>query len=99
MLILEKYSYSVYGIGFDACRSFSSTDGSGFGKNVIIFCADMNSSVHIDNKKIYILVLSKGLSDDLNHTMLTSEKEYFIVFFSDQQKKICLSFHYNGVNS
>ena len=87
MLILEKYSYSVYGIGFDACRSFSSTYGSGFGKNVIIFCADMNSSVHIDNKKTYILVLSKGLSDNLDHTMLTSEKEYYIIFFQINRKK------------
>ena len=36
----DKYSYSGYGIGFDACRTFSSSDGSGFGKNVIIFAAD-----------------------------------------------------------
>ena len=32
MLILIKYSYSGYGIGFDACRSFSLSGGSG-GKN------------------------------------------------------------------
>ena len=47
----DKYLYYVYGIGFDACRSFSLTDGTGFSKNVIIFGADMNSYVPIDNKK------------------------------------------------
>ena len=29
----------------------SISDGSGFGKNVIIFGADTSSSVHVDNKK------------------------------------------------
>ena len=47
----DKYLYYVYGIGFDACRSFLLTDGTGFSKNVIIFGADMNSYVPIDNKK------------------------------------------------
>ena len=31
--------------------------GNGFGKNVIIFGADMSSSVHLDNKRKDILVL------------------------------------------
>ena len=46
-----KYSYSGYGIGFDACWSFSLSDSSGFGKNVTIFGDNMSSSVHIGNKK------------------------------------------------
>ena len=46
---LDKYKPSEYGIGFDACGSFSLSDGSGFGKNVITFLADMNLSAHIDN--------------------------------------------------
>ena len=29
----------------------SISDGSGFGKNVIIFGADTSSSVHVDNKE------------------------------------------------
>ena len=42
-------------IGFDVHGSFSLAAGSGFGKNVIIFVADMNSSVHVDNyKKRYL---------------------------------------------
>ena len=44
--------YSEYGVGFDARESFSLTDDSEFGKNAIIFGADVSSSLHIDNKKI-----------------------------------------------
>ena len=33
----HKYRYSDYGTEFDARRSFSLFDGSGCGKNVIIF--------------------------------------------------------------
>ena len=47
----NKYKYSGYGTGFDARGSFSLSEGSGFGKNVIIFGADMILPVHIDNKK------------------------------------------------
>ena len=54
-----KYKYSGYSIGFDASGSFSLSDDSGFGKTVIIFGADIISSVHIDNKKEDILILCK----------------------------------------
>ena len=48
---LDKYSYSGHNIGFDA-RGFSSMSDSGrIVKNVIIFGADMNATVHVDNKK------------------------------------------------
>ena len=46
---LAKYKYSSYGIGFDSRSQFSFTDGR-VGKNVIIFGADMSSSVYIDKK-------------------------------------------------
>ena len=49
MLILIKYRYFGYGIGFDRRGRFS-FPGGGFGQNIIIFRADMNSSIHIDNK-------------------------------------------------
>ena len=45
-----KYKYSIHGIGFDRRSSFSFPNG-GFGQNVLIFGADMSSSIHIDNKK------------------------------------------------
>ena len=47
---IGKYKYSGYGIGFDRRSSFSFASG-GFGQNVLIFGADMSSSIHIDNKK------------------------------------------------
>ena len=55
---IDKYKYSEYGIGFDRRRMFSV--GNGFGKNVIIFGADISSSVHLDNKRKDILVLVEG---------------------------------------
>ena len=52
------HSYSVYGTEFEARESFLLTGNSGFDKNVIIFGADMGSSVHIHNKKKDFLILS-----------------------------------------
>ena len=46
---IDKYRYSGYGIGFDRRGSFS-FPGCGFGQYIIIFGADMNSSIHNDNK-------------------------------------------------
>ena len=55
-------------------------NGSGFGKNLILFGTDMSSSMHVDNKKKYILILGKEPTDGLNDTMLTAENEYFDQF-------------------
>ena len=74
----HKYGYSGYGIGFDRRSSFSFLDG-GFGQNVLIFREGMSSSVHIDNKKKEILVLGKGLTQGLKHT-LTAEKKNSVNF-------------------
>ena len=93
---IDKYGYSGYGIGFDRKSSFSFPAG-GFGQNVLIFGADMNSSAHIDNKRKDILVLGKGATQGLEHT-LTAEKMYSINF-TVTKKKFCLSLHYNGANS
>ena len=41
---LDKYKYTGYSIGFDSRSEFSLPDGS-YRKNVIIFGADMSSSV------------------------------------------------------
>ena len=51
----------------------------GFGQNVLIFRVDMSSSAHVDNKKKDILVLGKGPTQGLEHT-LTAEKMYLINF-------------------
>ena len=47
---IDKYGYSGYGIGSDRRGSFSFPGGE-FDQNIIIFGADMSSSIHIDNKK------------------------------------------------
>ena len=65
----DKYSYSGYHIGFDTCRTFSLSDGSGFGTNVIIFGVDNYFSVHTDNIKKDILILGKGPTDGLGDTI------------------------------
>ena len=57
----------------------------------------MSSSVHVDNKKKDILILGKGPTQGLEHT-LTAEKMYSINFSKDQTK-FWLSLHYNGANS
>ena len=68
--------------------------GIGLGKNIIIFGVDMSSSVHVDNKKKYILILGNAPTQGLEHT-LTAEKIYSINF-TEHHKKFCLSLHYNG---
>ena len=56
---LGKYKYSGSGIGFDARENVLLPNGSGFGKNVIIFGGNMSSSVYIDNKKKITWFLEK----------------------------------------
>ena len=71
---IDKYKYSGYGVGFDKRSSFS-FPGGGFGQNVIIFGVDMSSSTKIDDRKNGILILGKGPTQGLEHT-LTAEKMY-----------------------
>ena len=75
---IDKYGYSGYGIGFDRKSSFSFPSG-GFGQNGISFGVDMSSSVHVDNKKKDILILKKGPTQGLEHTLI-AEKMYSINF-------------------
>ena len=74
----NKYSYSGCGIGFDSCSLISFPND--WGKNAIIFGADMSSSVHANNKNKDILILSKGETIGLDNTTLTAEAEYSINF-------------------
>ena len=43
------------------------------GKNVIIFRADIYSSVHVDNKNEDILILGEGPTQRSDDTILTAE--------------------------
>ena len=75
---IDKYKYFGYSIGFDRCGTFSVANG--FGKNVINFGVDVSSSVHVDNKKKYILILGEGSTEGLHDRTLAAEKRYSINF-------------------
>ena len=93
---IDKYRYSGYGTGFDRRSSFS-FPGGGFGQNIIVFVADMISSIHVDNKKKDILILGRGPAQGLGEHSLTAENMYSINF-TVTKKKFFLSLHYNGAN-
>ena len=61
----DKCKYGSYGIEFDSRSESLFTDES-IGKNVIIFGADMSSSVHVGNKNKYILILGEGPTQGLD---------------------------------
>ena len=75
---IDKYKYSGYSTGFDIKGTFSFS-ASGFGKNIIIFGADMSSSVHVDSKKEDILILGEGPTQGLDYTTLTAEKSIQLI--------------------
>ena len=58
----------------------------------------MSSSVHANHKKSSILVLGEGFTQGIENTKFYAEKMYSINV-SENNKKICLSLHYNGANS
>ena len=93
---IDKYQYSGYGTGFDR-KSSVSFPNDGFSQNVIIFGVDMSSSVHVDNQKKDILILGKGSTQGLEHT-LTAEKMYSINF-TVTKKKFFLNLHCNRANT
>ena len=94
---IDKYKYSGSGIGFDSRGSFSHPSG-GSGTNVIIFGADLSSSVHANNKVKNVLVLGKAVVQGINGTTIYAEK-ICSTNFTVNNKKFCLSLHYNGDNS
>ena len=79
----DKYKYSRYEIGFD--RGNVKSVGNGFGRNVIIFGADMSSSVHVDNKAKGLLILGKRPAQGLGEHWLTAAK---CIHFTDHRKNI-----------
>ena len=81
---LDKYKYSSYGIGFDSSSEFLLPDGS-YGKNVIIFEADMSSSLHVDNKGKNILILGEGPTQGVDDTTLTAEAIYLLILHNREK--------------
>ena len=86
-----------YGIGFNSRAEFSLPDNS-MGRNVIIFAADMSSSVHVDNKNKDIVILGEGRKQGLDDTTLTAEAKCPINF-TQSGKRFVLSLRHNRSNS
>ena len=82
---IDKYKYSGYGIGFDMKGTFG-FPAIGFARNVIIFEADMDSSVHIDNKNKKHSNCGKGSTQGLDGTTVTVEKMFSINFIEHNKK-------------
>ena len=57
----------------------------------------MCSSTKIDNRKKEILILGKGPTQGLEHTL--SAKKMYSINFTKKNTKFCLSLHYNGANN
>ena len=68
------------------------------GKNVIIFGADLSSSVHIYNQGKYILIHGEGPKQGQEDTTLAAEAKYSINF-TQSNRKFILSLHYNESDS
>ena len=94
---IDQYKNSGYGIGFDRKGEFS-FGSRGFGRNCIIFGADLTNSSHANKRKSSILVLGKDFTQGLNNTTIYAEKLY-LINFTENNKIFCLSLHYNGDNS
>ena len=67
------------------------------GRNVMIFGVDISSSTKIDPRKKDILILGKGPTQRLQHTL--AAENIYSVNFTENNKKFCVSLHYNGANS
>ena len=92
---INRFKYSGYEIGFDRLGSFSYS-GIALSQNVIVFGVYMSSLTKIDTRKKNILILDKDPTQGLEHT-LSAEKMYSINF-TEHNKRLCLSLHYNGAN-
>ena len=76
---VDKYVHTGYFIGFDLRLEFSLPGGS-MENNVIIFGADVSSSVHINNVNEDILILDEPLKQGLDDSALTAGGKYPINF-------------------
>ena len=70
---IDKYKYSGYGIGFNSRGSFTHPSG-GYGRNVIIFGADLSNSTHANNKTRSILPRGKDFIQGIDNTTIYAEK-------------------------
>ena len=100
----SKSNYKGYGICFDERNEFGHTITEGGhahttgARNVLIFGADVSSSVHATNRANHIYLMGTGLTQGINDTTIYAEKNFYRNF-TDFGKKLVLSLHYNGDSS
>ena len=100
----DKNNYKGDGISFDERSEFGHTITEGGrahttdARNVLIFGADMNFSVHATNRANHIYLMGTGLTQGINDTTIYAEKNFYRNF-TNFSKKFVLSLHYNGDNS
>ena len=100
----SKYDYKGYGICFDERSQFDHTiTESGFAhttnaRKVLIFGADMSSSIHATNRANQIYVMGRGFVQGINDTAIYTEKNVYRNV-TDPGKKLVLSLHCNGDES
>ena len=100
----SKNNYKGYGICFDERSEFGHTITEGGhahttdARNVLIFGADMSSSVHATNRANHMYLIGTGLTQGINDTTTYAVKNFYR-HFTDFGKKFVLSLHYNGGNS
>ena len=96
----SKNNYKGYGICFDERSEFGHTiTEGGFthttdARNVLIFGADMSSSVHATNRANHIYLMGTGRTQGT----IYAEKNFYRNF-TDFGKKFMLRLHYNGDDS
>ena len=79
----SKSNYKEYGICFDERSEFGHTiTEGGFtdttdARNVLIFGADMSSSVHATNRAHHIYLMGTGLTQGINDTTIYAEKNFY----------------------
>ena len=76
---IYKYKYFGYGIQFDSGGTF-------FNNISKIFGVDMSSSVHVNNKKKYILIPVEGPTQKLDDRKLTVEKNIQLILLMLEKK-------------
>ena len=100
----SKNNYKGYGICFDERSEFGDTITEGGhahttdARNILIFGADMSSSVHATSRAKHIYLMGTGLTQGINDTSIYAEKNFYRNF-TDFGKKYVLILHYNGDNS
>ena len=86
---IDKKKYSGYGIGVDRTGIYLLPHVT-FGRNVVIFGVNMNSSVHVDNKGRDIFILEICPTQRLGEHSLTAEKMYSVNFTDHRKKCACI---------